>query len=144
MTKKEADAILDIAADNEYIFFDLSSNELVKVIDELTSATPSPVCRFLKDNNACLSGQIPWLKYKTCEAAIRAAHRAEDRDALSWFISVAGNTEGRLSGEDYDSYYGPLYPVKFFLDLIPKKYRTEVVAKKASKKATNVKSRSRR
>lgn len=147
MTKQEAEIILGAFGEDEMAFYEIEAKDLVTFVNfKLNPKSGSPVIRFLMDHNACLLGQVPWFKYETCEAALRAAHRNDDRDSLEWFVSTCGGyyTDIVIAGDD--TYYGPLKPVKYFLDLIPEKYRTaEKKAKKtAKKKATNAKRRSRR
>ncbi len=146
MTKQEAKIVLDAFGADEGAFYEISENDLVTYVNyKLDPTSATPVVRFMMDKDACLGGQSPWFKFKTCESAIRAAHREDDRDALEWFLQAVGQPYVDIVEDGGDIYYSPLRPVKYFLDLIPAKYRTaSEKAKKTAKKATNAKRRNRR
>ena len=146
MTKKEAELILDQFSLDDMSFYDISPTDLMTFVNaRVNPKEAGPMIRFLMDHDACLGGQTEWFKYKTCESAIRAAHRNDNRDALEWFTCAVGGCYTDVTVDGSDAYYGELKAVKYFLDLIPKKYRTETEpAKKTAKKATNAKRRNRR
>lgn len=142
MTKQERknlDFVLRELSDN-YWGCDYMQDDIVKYIE----GPDTPVRRFLNDFDACFAGQLEWLKYDTCEKAVRAAHRSFNYEALEWFLNSTVNRErddyGNPIGgwQDADDENGDKRPLKFFLDLIPKKYRTAEVAstKKGAKKST--------
>lgn len=140
MTKQEANTVLNIISDEgEYALSDLSAQDLMLYVNAKTNQESSPVARFLNDHDACLSGQLAFLQHKTCEAALRAAHRNKDYDSLEWFSYAATGGIVQITVKE-DDYYGELRPVKDFIEMLPKQYRTtaEIKKKKAKK---NVKSR---
>lgn len=141
MTKQETkklSKVLDDLTDCIYDGYDFNVKDLIKYI----SARETPVSRFFEDADACLGGKLRWLKYETCEAALKAAVREADVDALEWFLwntvnkGVDTYTDPNAVVEEVYDETGTIRPAKDFIAFIPKKFRTATVAKKGAKKST--------
>jgi hypothetical protein len=142
VTKNEL-ANLKIVVDscrNGEDFYDISNKD---IIDFIATPANTKTKKFLQAQDACFVGALPWSKFKTCEAALKSAWNDQDYDALYWFLDATVNkgVDRYGSYQEYQRVDGPdgnIRPLKFFLDAIPKAYRTaqpKKAVKKGAKKA---------